>query len=283
MKTRIISNAEIKALTQSGASDSLIAQWNLTATEILCDVLGVSDLGVHTVTDERIKNQVRSYLEMKEFPVDVDQAITLKSPWDFTTISSPPASYFLDPRYIRHVRGKDGSGNAYTFPKGCEVLATYIAGYTVVDSITLTANALEDQTLETIVEGVAVIYTFKATITDADTQIKIEGTIEETLNKIAEKVPGTVVSPLLTGDLGSRMISTTIVGATITNATIPDELRTAVAFIAVGGIAQNEKVGGIQSYTIGQKTISFSDSGQASFVQQTVQKYASFKKKVQIF
>jgi len=213
-KTLIISNAEIKALTQSGASDSLITQWNLTATELLCAVLGVSDLGVHTITNERVSVFTRDFLSLLQFPVDVTQAITLKSAWDFQEISNPPASFFLDPQYIRHIRAKDSSGNEFLFSKGWELLVSYTAGYTVIDVLTLTANADDGETIDVLVDGVAKTWTFKTVVTDATTQIEIGADANATLLKLVVEVPGTVVGSILTGDLGSKMISTDLANGT---------------------------------------------------------------------
>lgn len=280
-KTRITTNDEIKTLLGiSGTSqDALIDRWNDIATEMLCELLSVDEVASHTVTDERVCVFDSEYLEVKEFPVDPDSTITMKDV-NFQTLASTPSDWYMDPLHRRHLRGKQSDATPFYFMED-EVLLTYTAGYTIIDTLLVPTNPSDTQKFTVKINGTETEWEMVSG-TPSGNQIQIGGTAADTAAAIATALGGTANTTTVTMPLGTAVVSTTITDASYTNATIPEALKSCVAFVVGGGVTAKDKVGGINSYTVGQKTVNFRDENEWSFVERSLKTYGSQYKKVRV-
>lgn len=272
--TPIISDAEIKSiLGLSGTTyNALVSQWNEIATEMLYDILNIQDLAVHSVIDEPVKPYNQKYLALKDFPVDITQTITLKylETYEELTGSDKPTTFYQDPKDIRTVRGRNDTDNLFLFPK-TDLLVSYTAGYIIKDTIVFNANASAGNTVNVKIVGEEKTYTFKAS-DPGNMEVLIGADANETASNFATAIGGTADGATVTAPLGTTFISSNI-DTTITNANVPKAIKTCVAYIAGGGVAAKDKLTGVESYTLGQKTVSFRSGGEAEFVKGAVKKY----------
>lgn len=277
--TKIITTAEIKAILGiSGTSeDALLEIWNESATDLLTNLLGVTSLTTHTITNERVQMADRGKLVLSEFPVQLSQTITVKDSLK-NTISG---LYFSqDPGNKRTVNIEDSSGYPIEIYAD-EALVSYTAGYTTQGTIVaLSTTDLAEKTITATVAGVSTTYTFKASGATGN-QINVGATVNDLATNIATKLGGTASTATVTLPLGTNVDLGTATTAqlTITDATIPAMLKMAVALIAGGGLAEKNKKGGIASYTIGGKSVSFRSDSEAQTVSAIVTKYAAYFKK----
>lgn len=283
MNTRILTNAEIKTLLGVGsASDVLVEMWNDAATEIVCSLLGISNIAKHQVTDERVEMLDPYEMILNEFPVDVAQAITLKTTFDHTTVTG--YTFKKDPQKRRTVRLYDTSGNIpYGLNYDC-IFVSYTAGYTNQDTLeVISITGLTDKTFTVKIAGVTTTWTIKASGATGN-QINIGIDAAATASAIATALGGTVVGAVVTLPLGSTVSLGTATTSqfTITNADVPAALKNAIALIAGGGIAEKEKSGDIVSYTIGGKSVTFRNQQEASAVEMVLNTWLSTYKKTKI-
>ena len=284
MPTRILTNAEIKVLTGNGsASDVLVEMWNDAATELVCALLEVTDIAKHQVVDERVKVLSAYELIFEQFPVDTDQTITLKTLFDGTAITG--YTFRKDPQRLRTVRLYNVAGNV-PYPLNYDgIFATYTAGWNVQDTLTvLSLTGLADKTITVTIAGVATTWTIKASGATGN-QINVGLTTDATATAIAAALGGAAVGSVVTLPLGSKVLLGTATSAqlTIVNADVPVALKNCVALIAGGGIAEKSKAGGVVSYTIGGKTLSFRNDKEANAVQTLINTWIATYKKVKIF
>lgn len=280
--TRIITNTEIKTLLGLGsANDLLVEMWNDAATELVCSILGVSDLATHQVTDERVELSSGREMTLNEFPVD-ETSIALKTPYD--SLSLTGYSFKKEPLKKRTVRVYDASGTLETvLPYGC-LLVSYEAGYIVQDTIeVLSIASLADKTFNVKIAGSTTVWTMKASGATGN-QINIGVDANATAAAIATALGGTAVGALVTLPLGSNVTLGTVTSAQfgVTNANVPASLKNAIALIAGGGIAEKDKSGDVVSYTIGGKSVSFRNNAEASAVQTMINTWLGSFKKVKI-
>lgn len=262
MTTQIATNTEIKALLGiSGTSkDAMITMWNSAATELLCDVLKVQDIATHTVTKEHVAISDKNYLVVQDFPVDTGETITLHD-WNWNAITG--FTFQRDSGALRRLQVLDTNskptGLAYS-----ELFASYTAGYTIQDTVVvLDDSTLENKTIIVDVAGTETTYTFVASGATA-TNIVIGADEAATASAIAAKFTGASVSTAtVTFPVGYkiRLGTATTTELTVTNATIPQALKMCVAMI-VGGFMSSatEKRGGVTSYSLGTKSVTFRDA-----------------------
>ena len=282
MKTRIISNAEIKALLGiSGSSkDAIVNMWNGIATETLCELLQVSEIARHTVTDERVKMIKSDSLVLREFPVDVSETITLKDSLNATITGF---SFDMDPSDRRTVRLVDSN----SYPKSLdykEVLASYTAGYTVQGTVeVLSIVDLANKTIAVTVAGTETEWTFVASGASGN-EINIGVDADATAVNIATALGGTSSGAVVTLPLGTivALTTATAVQMTITDPDTPENLKMVVALMVGGGVVAPQKKGGVKRYQVGNKSVEFRDGNEAAMVRTIIEQYASTFKKVRI-
>lgn len=282
MNTRILTNTEIKTLLGAGsASDVLVEMWNDAATEIVCSLLGIADIAEHDVVNERVRVIDPLELILQDFPVDVS-SVVIKNVYDKTTITG--YTFVREPNKRRTIRAYDTSGNlAFPIPYD-EVFASYTAGYINQDTLeVLSITGLADKTFTVKIAGVTTTWTMKASGATGN-QINIGLDAAATASAIATALGGTLVGSTVTLPLGSTVALGTATTAqfTIVNANVPAALKNAVALIAGGGIAEKEQSGGVVSYTIGGKSVTFRNQEEASAVDMVLKNWLSTYKKTKI-
>lgn len=279
---KIITNDEIKILLgMSGDSEDAVVQlWNKSATQTLLNLLQIAELVTHNVIDERVEVVDHSQLCLSDFPVDIDETITIKN---LLKQEVAGLSFLLDPKNKRTVNIVDSNGVAQEITH-CEVFASYTAGYSVQGTVeVLTNNDLAEKTIKVYESGTPTTYTFKASGATGN-EINVGGDTDATAANIAAALGGSAAASVATLPLGTivELVLATTLQLTIIDPTIPEPLKMAVALIAGGGIAERQKKGGVNSYTIGSKTVSFRTDNEAEQVKQIVNKYAAFYRKVYI-
>lgn len=281
MVQRVVTNDEIKAILQiSGVSqDALIDMWNDTAHEILTDIIGVTELAKHTVSDEKVKCFNEEYLDLAHAPVIISETITIKDE-NFDALTTPPASYYQPDSDFRVIYGKEADGKPFFFEKGIYHVS-YTAGYTINDTVEFTDNPTDGLQIATRKQGAQTTYTFKDTPGDTETNIQIGASASETAGNFASKFAGAVtLGSTVTLPVGVAVLLSTA-PTTIVNQTLPQQLKMAIAFMVNGGL--NEKSKNVTSYTIGQKTINFRNSSEAESTERIVNRFISKFKRIHVF
>ena len=275
MTTLITTKEEIKAyLGISGTSkDAMINLWNKTATEILAGMLKVQDLAVHTVTNELVRVYNPEYLMLREFIVSTSGSITIK---DALLNEITGFTFDLDSNAKRRLFLKDTSGN----PKSLyypEIYATYTAGYTLQDTLEIVDNgALDTKTFTVSVAGVETTYTLVSGVPSTN-EIQIGASAALTAAAIAAVFTGaSSSSATVTMQKGATITLGTLTSAeaTLTSATMPEALKVAVALIVGGAMTDaTQKRGGVTSYTLGSKSVSFADTSSKNMFESIINEY----------
>lgn len=283
MKTRVITNAEIRKILGLGSGqDALTDLWNDAATEIVCDWLGMYEIATHVVTEERAKVHCNYQLFLRDFPVDLTVAPTLKTTFDRTSISG--YTFRKDPNEKFTIRSYATDGNIPLALPYDEVLITYTAGWRVQDLITVLSNTdLVGKTITVTVNGTSTTYTFVASGATA-LQIDVGATVALTAANIATKFGTSAVGAAVTMPLGYRMALGTATTAqlTIVNPDLPMALKNVIALVAGGGIAEKSKAGAVSSYTIGGKSVTFRSDSEASAVEIAINSFIPHLKRTSV-
>ena len=280
---RIVTNDEIKLLLgiSGSTNDAYIDVMNDLQTELLADILGIAEFGVHTVTDERVKVYREDALYLSDFPVDTSETITVDDVYhdEVTGIT-----FRLDPKSIRTLRIEDESGDPSTISLS-EVFVSYTAGYLLKDTLeVLNDSALAGKTLKVKVLGVETTYTFIGSGSPETDEILIGATEALTASAIATKISGTVSSAVVTAPLGMSFELGTATSSelAITSATLPKAFKQAVALMVGGALADREKIGGVSSYTLGSKTVSYRSESEAQLMKQIIPPYIKHQSQIYI-
>lgn len=273
----ITSTAEIKAyLGLSGTSkDARIAMWNQNATNILASMLGLANFTVHTVTDEYIRITDPYHLVCNAFPVDTSSTITIKN-----SLKQAITGYAFErePNQLRRLLLTTSEGQ----PKSLYyeyVYATYTAGYTVQGTLEVVDGSNSDlngKTFITTQYGVSTTWTFTTGANPDNNEIEREDGNDTMAANIAEAIGGTSVGAVVTMPMGMTAELGTVDSSdiTITNATIPSELKMLVAMIVGGALSEsNDRMGGVVSYSIGEKSVTFASPSDKALFQSMVAKY----------
>lgn len=279
---KIVTSDEIKAITGLGSGDDAkIEIYNRTNVEILATILGLQDFATHTVTNERVCINDQYYMLLRDFPVDLG-SIVLKTPLQYNPITG--YSYRQDERNIRRINFFD-SGDSYPYALGYEeVVATYSAGYTLRSTMQVTdISGLAGLKFDVLYAGIITEYEFVAGAPSGN-QIQVGANVDDTAANIAAALGGSASTSTATLGLGYSIdddseILTKIVSV---NATIPWDLKVACALMVQGSIASSQNVAGVESYTVGSKTISFKNDADKVRFQNTLEPYLAKYKRIKI-
>lgn len=274
MIQKIISNGEIKTLLgiTGTTQDSLIELLNRQATEMLLDFIGVDSLVSHAVSGERIQLFAREYWVPRIFPINLLETITLTD-WSGNTITG--FTFGQDDQDFRRVNFLDSSGKR-TVCGYDRFYASYTAGYTIQQTVTVTDYAsLVGKTITAYVNGEATAYTFSDDGAGTN-EIASAVSNDQTATNIATALGGTSSTDTVTLPLGTWIELGTATAAmlSVTDYTLPESLKQCVAFLVSGILAERNKSKNIESYKIGGKEVKFSNSTDADFVRETIQKFA---------
>ena len=253
MKTQIVTTAEIKAILgiTGTTNDAMLEIANDTMTEVLLDLLGLDNFDVTAYTDEEVNIYSCQYLELKNYPIALSPVPTLKDEW-FTDFTAYPASWVLEKSDRPFIKGKDSSGGLFEWAHE-KVLVSYTAGWQLQSEITvINYLTMGTKTFTVKVAGETTTYT-------EGTDFTAETSNDVTATNIATAVGGTAVGAIVTLPAGHYVVQGTMADAqmTIDQYNLPNAFRTALALLANGFLAGKEKGGGIVSYSLGGKSVSF--------------------------
>lgn len=277
---KIITNEEIKVILgiSDSSQDALVEIYNEMATSMLASVLGISEFGIHTIENETVRVDNQYFLCLQEFPVIVSSGITLKCPVTGSEISTSN-TYELEHDAIRRLRILDSSGKPQWLGYS-EVLADYTAGFTTQDTIKVLSNTdLAGKEINVINAGSVSTWKFVSSTPAAD-EIQVGATTNDTAANIATKLSGQALLDTVALPLGTSvsLLSATVLQLEINNATIPQELKMAVALIVRGSISQRSIKDGVSEIKIDDKTLKFSGVSDKETFLTIVSKYiSSFK------
>lgn len=280
--TKIITNDEIKVILgiSGTSSDALVEIWNNIATEILTSALETDNLLSHAVVNERVKLYSGETLIVEDFPVDISVTPTVTY-LDGDSITDK--TFSLDTNGSRRINVLDSSGDPSSI-YGDEVLVSYTAGYTAQETNTVLLYAsLVGKTITAYVAGTATTYTFVASGATTN-QINANTDNDTTAANIATALSGSSSGAVVTLPLGTRIVLGTATSAmlTITAATIPEMLKSAVALVVGGGMAEREKKGGVVAYTLGSKSVTFKNDNDKSVFEKIIDIYLPNFRKTRI-
>lgn len=280
--TKIITNDEIKVILgiSGTSSDALVEIWNNIATEILTSALETENLLSHAVVNERVKLYSGETLIVEDFPVDISVTPTVTY-LDGDSITDK--TFSLDTNGSRRINVLDSSGDPSSI-YGDEVLVSYTAGYTAQETNTVLLYAsLVGKTITAYVAGTATTYTFVASGATTN-QIVAATNNDTTAANIATALSGSSSGAVVTLPLGTRIVLGTATSAmlTITAATIPEMLKSAVALVVGGGMAEREKKGGVVAYTLGSKSVTFKNDNDKSVFEKIIDIYLPNFRKTRI-
>lgn len=252
----IISNELVKVIIGSNANDALINYHNNSTTAILANILGVRSLTTHAVVDEEVKGEK---LYLNDFPVDPN-SVTLK---DNLGTAITGYTFELD----NYLTGRAdqlsviNSAGLETFLPYDEVYASYTAGFTVQDTLKITAYAtLVGATLSLTNQatGVTSAFTIVSTTPGAK-QIQAITSNNVTAINIANAINGTASTDTVTVPL-DYTLTITGSGATLTSANLPTPFKTCLAMMIKATLESANQVGNVASYSIGGKSVTYKDS-----------------------
>lgn len=270
---KISSNAEVAAILGTPVTAALDIA-NDTATQVLCDLLGVPTLDRHLVTNEWAE-VIEGTLYVNDFPLDIDEDIVfldaVRSP-----ILSSGFAYELAPGAIRSVRMTENGHHALLGYDN--VFVSYTAGFVLQSKLTaISIVAMNGRTFSVTVEGVTTTYTMKTALTApaVATEIAIGADVAECALNIATKLGGVLVGAEVTLPLGMNATLLTLASSqlTVLNSNIPSNLKTLVALLAGGIIAEQMKMGGVSSFKIDDKQVNFRDKSSAEQFQDLISLY----------
>jgi len=272
--TLYASKDEIKnILGITGTSkDILIRQFARAMKSVLDGILGVSGLELRTVTDELQKNYLNEgYFYVHEFN---PTAITGFKDMDGTAILAEEITngHFSVIPGSRKILAKYGVNYE-------QFKVTYTAGYICHSTITVTDyTALEDKTItigETVIteSDVAGALKFNAATSNAATATAIAASLT------AAGINATAVGAVVTLGVSDDMSTDSTLAVTLTESNIPAGIKLALAYMVGGAMAQRQGLGGISSYTLGAKTVSFrSTTEKEEFIRIVDQFMSNFKR-----
>lgn len=268
-KTKIISDAEIKEILGNvSGSDYGVSLQNQVSINMICDLLGVNNLAVHSISKEKVLLiDGGGSILFRDFPVD-SSSVELYNDLNVRIDSDIYYREHSHSDQILEIIDSVGRSNFLLY--GQALVANYDAGFTVVDTVEFLSNATNGQTITVSIAGTDSVYTFKDSPTGSELQIG--GTKEETAQTFATATGGSLTDAIVSLPLGTGYESATVsVSATIKN--IPEELRIVCAYIAGGNLAQLERVGGVVSYRLGDKSVNFRNEGEAEATKQIIEAY----------
>lgn len=255
---------EIKAFMgiSGSAQDSLIAMFNKSATAVINGILGVSDFSLHKVTSESpriIRASTRHSLVLCDFPVQKVGSIDMDG-----TEYTQEDPYFIDGFIVEL--------DEYVSTVDRKVTLDYAAGYNArgmayIDVVDYTGLSTETITVDDS-GGTPVVLT-EGTEWDAETSNSVTATsIASAMNNVAgvssfavgERVyvMDDVVQGVDKDIAASDSTDMTLSSAKLDALDFPEDIRMAV-WLYVSDLMSRRKSPKLQSYTIGSKTVQFSN------------------------
>lgn len=248
------SKDEIKNLLGiTGTSkDVLIRQLARSMKSVFDGMIGSTGLESRTITDEIQTNFgiEKGFFYVREFkPTSIT---SFKDMFNQSILADAVTAGYYTPEggYSRKILAPYGMD--YT-----EFKVTYVAGYVCAATIEVTNYVnLEDKTItvgETVMtEGDAGgTNVFNAVTSNSQTATNLAAAL--TLAGINATAVGAIVTLGVSDDLSTNSTS----AVTLTESNLPGEIKMAFAYMVGGALAQREGLGGLQSYTLGSKTVTF--------------------------
>ena len=167
-----------------------------------------------------------------------------------------------------YVKGKNSAGNLFEFAH-CDLLASYTAGWIVQSALTVVVyGSMTVKTFTVKGAGTTTTYT-EGTDFDAETSNDV------TAANIATALGGTSSGAVVTLPAGHFYAHGTMTDteATISQFNLPVAFRTAVALLVGGYLASQEKTGGVESYSLGSKSVSFASVEDYQLFENTIRAY----------
>lgn len=283
---KIVSNDEIKLIAGIGgtANDALVDYHNRVATEVLArEVLRITDFASHAVSRERACPNPKGFLDLKDMPISTS-GITIEDELLRSVTGYTFQNETNHPRRLR-VIGSNSLPGSLPYE---EVFVSYTAGYVLQDTLLILDNGSDilNTTITVLnrVTGVETAYTIVASGASGN-QVNRGATATDTATALATAFGGTSSGATLTMPLHKSIVSTTIAAAdgTLTRSDLPLGFKTAVALLAAGGIAEKERKGNVQSYRIGDKSVTFASERDYSTFLSCVKPYVSSYTRVGVF
>jgi len=282
MKTQIITTAEIKVLLgiSDSSQDAMLEMANDFMTEILLDLLGLDNFDVTAYIDEEINIYDNGYLEFKNYPIEITSPVPTFKDTNFTALTSYPDSWFLEDDQKPFIKGKNSAGNLFEWCKG-RLLVSYTAGWKVVSTFTVADySSMANKTFSVKVAGTTTEWTMKASGATGN-QIDVGASNDLTATSIATALGGTASGAVVTLPAGHYLTFGTMTSTegSVDNFDLPNSFRVAVSMLVGGFVAGKQKQGGVESYSLGGKSVSFGTQADFKLFEQTVQAYLPSSKR----
>lgn len=281
MADRYATVDEVKAILKLTGTDNdlLIDSLLDAASELLHSLVGVDSFLLTQYTDEPVKGSGDFWLMVKNKPLVAITAISDDMDNDVTYT-------------IRRYKNRQAYFES-KFPK-LTYLVSYTAGYRVNDTLELILDDGDLANLNNKTISVATLYaatatyTLKTTLTvpAVATEIEIGATAVETAANIAAVIDGATNDGDEIVTFGTDQdISTTILTAdgTLTLKNIPKTIKVVVAYLLGGLMTDTNTNPGIQSYSIGQKSVTFRTSQEGSTAIQIIKSWLPNLQKASVF
>lgn len=276
MAKPIVSLLQIKALLGiSGTSkDYLISQLIRSATSTVCDLLNISEIAKVAYQNEL--TQINGCeLTVNNFNPDPSSVVLLDS--DQNVISG--YTFELASNTLRTlIASKEGKIFQIPFD------ATYVnynAGFTAYDLLEILDNDnLATKSFSILSTTGETFFTFVASA-PTQYQIQIGANVVETMTNIATKIGGFIVEGKVGAPLGSSIESGTLgdTDAVITPNDLPPQFVTAICALVGDGISElRDKRGGVTSYSLGTKSVSFSSKSNKEEFEECMRSLRRFQK-----
>jgi len=253
-----VTTSEIKTFIGISGSthDALLAMLNKQATSMVNGILSVSDMALHKVTNEKPTIIKAQTLVLNDRPIQkvgtIDEdgtAYTQTDDYDIDSYIVKLENYLTtDPRYVTvdYAAGYNAAGMAYIDIVDYTGLSTdtvTIDGNTVTEGTdwnAATDNATTATNLASALNDVSGIRAFAV-----DTRVYV---IDDTVQSTSKTISA--------GDTTNMTLSS----SALDTLDFPEDIRMAV-FLMVSDLFERRKNPRLQSYTIGSKTVQFTNRG----------------------
>lgn len=277
MADRYATVDEVKAILKITDTDSdlLIDSLLDAAAELLHAIVGVDSFVLTEYVDEPVKGSNSNWLMVNNKPL---VAIT-----DITDEQDNDVTYTIKRYKNRQAYFDESFSSQYTY------LVTYSAGYVVNDTIELLSNDdLNNKTISVrTLYAATAVYTLKTelTIPAVAGEILIGDDLAETLENIAAAIDGTTVDDEIITFGPDADVSTTMTDeqATLTVKTIPKTVKLVIAYLMGGLMSEENSNPSVQSYSIGQKSVTFRNSLEGNIAQRIINTWLVNLNKAQVY
>ena len=267
--TSPISINELVLLTGSTASSDLLGYLLESNTELLANLIDISQFAKHDITDERTKtyeqylypsqqpiNSVVGVKEIDDDEIDVD--LTIES-GHAILVQKNGDDYVIDDDLVK---------------------ISYNAGWQIEEIISVDINPSNDDTLVITDAGTATTWTFKSSGPTGN-QILIGANTDATATNIATALSGSSVASIVTLPVGSKITATADITVN-TSAFFPADLKMALSMMVNSSLGDKTSSSGakVKSYSIGSKSVQYMNTSEQgvkdeSIFENLVKKYIS--------